>query len=66
MSLHFMLNLIFVGTNKNGKVASVGHSIVQTTWPRAVIGPLQLHFLYKFRFLVDTLSILGFVHRVES
>lgn len=66
MSLHSMLNLLFVGTDKNEKVASIGHAIIQATRPRAVIAPLQvglasqLHFLYKSRFLVDTLSTMGF------
>ena len=65
-SLHSMLNIMFVGTDKNEKVASIGHSIIQATRPRAVIAPLQiglasqLHFLYKSRFLVDTLSTMGF------
>ena len=66
MSLRSMLNFMLVGVDKDEKVASIGHSIVQAVPPGAVVAPLQiglasqLHYLYKSRFIVDTLSTMGF------
>lgn len=65
-SLRLLLNLLLVGTHKHEKVASIGLSIIQAVRPRAVLAPLQiglatqLHHLYRSRFLVDTLSVMGF------
>jgi hypothetical protein len=66
ISLRTMLDQLFVGTDRNEKVAAIGQSIIQAVRPRALIVPLQiglaiqLHHLYKSRFLIDTLSEMGF------
>ena len=66
ISLRTMLNKLFVGTDKDEKVAAIGQSIIQAVRPRALVVPLQiglatqLHHLYKSRFLIDTLSVMGF------
>jgi len=66
ISLRTMLDQLFVGTDKAEKVAAIGQSIIQAVRPRAVVVPLQiglstqLHHLYKSRFLIDTLSVMGF------
>lgn len=65
-SLRTMLSQLFVGTDKQEKVAAIGHAVIQAVRPRAVVAPLQiglasqLHHLYKSRFLIDTLSVMGF------
>lgn len=66
LSLRTLLNYLFVGTDKHEKVAAIGQSIIQAVRPRTVVAPLQiglaaqLHHLYKSKFLVDTLSVMGF------
>ena len=48
------------------KVAGIGQAIVQAVRPKAVIAPLQLglavqmNHMYRSRFLIDSLSTLGF------
>jgi len=65
-SLQLFLNKLFVGKDTKLKEAAIGHCIVQAVRPRAVIAPLQLglavqlHLDYGSRFLIDTLSELGF------
>jgi hypothetical protein len=64
-SLRLLLHSLFVGDSSK-KVASVGQSIIQAVRPRAVVAPLQIalslqmHHLYRSKFLVDTLSAMGF------
>ena len=65
-SLPFLLQHLFVGKNRSRKVAGIGQAVVQAVHARAVIAPLQLgvmmqmHHLYKSRFLIDNLSTMGF------
>lgn len=65
-SLRLMLQLLFVGKDVSRKCASIGQSIVQAVRPRAVIAPLQLglcvqmHHLFRSRFLIDSLSVMGY------
>ena len=65
-SLRLMLQLLFVGKDVSRKCASIGQSIVQAVRPRAVIAPLQLglcgqmHHLFRSRFLIDNLSVMGY------
>ena len=64
-SLRLLLYSLFVGDSSK-KVASVGQAIVQGARPRAVVAPLQIalsvqmHHLYRSKFLVDSLSAMGF------
>ena len=64
-SLRLLLHSLFIGDSSK-KVASVGQSIFQAVRPRAVVAPLkialspQMHHLYRSKFLVDTLSVMGF------
>ena len=61
-----MLNSLFVGKNTQRKIAGIGQAIVQAVRPRAVIAPLQvglavqMHHLYRSKFIVDTLYQMGF------
>ena len=65
-TLRCRLEEMFVGCQKNLRIASIGQCIVQAVRPRAVICPLQLalsvqldhHF--SSRFLTDTLNALGY------
>ena len=47
-------------------MASIGHAIIQSVRPRTVLAPLQIslsvqmHHLYRSRFLIDTLHQMGF------
>ena len=65
-SLRLMLQLLFVGKDVSRKCASIGQSIVQAVRPQAVIAPLQLglcvqmHHLFRSRFLIDSLSAMGY------
>ena len=65
-TLRTLLNCLFVGKETNPKVAAIGQAIVQAVRPHAVVAPLQLglavqvHHLYRSRFLVDTLHGMGF------
>jgi len=65
-SLQFLLQHLFVGKDTGRKVASIGQSIVQAVRPRALIVPLQIglavqvHHHVRSRFLVDSLSAMGF------
>ena len=61
-----MLQHLFVGRDTSRKVAGIGQAVVQAVRPRAVVGPLQLglavqmHHLYRSRFLIDSLYTMGF------
>ena len=65
-SLQLLLNTLFVGKDTQQKVASIGQSIIQAVRPRAVLAPLQIglaaqiHHLTRSKFIVDTLSEMGF------
>ena len=65
-SLTQMLNLLCVGNDTQRKVAAIGQCVFQAVRPRAVIAPLQIglaaqvHHLHRSKFLVDSLSALGF------
>ena len=65
-SLWFLLQHLFVGKDTSRKVAGIGQAVVQAARPRAVIAPLQLgvavqmHHLYRSRFLIDSLSTIEF------
>ena len=65
-SLRTVLQALFVGKDNRRKIASIGHAIIQAVRPRAVVAPLQIslsvqmHHLYRSRFLVDTLCQMGF------
>ena len=65
-SLRFLLQHLFVWKDTSRKVAGIGQAVVQAVHPRAVIAPLQLgvtvqmHHLYRSRFLIDSLSTMGF------
>lgn len=66
LSLRCLLQTLFVGKDTRTKVASIGQSVVQAVRPRAVVAPLQLglsvqiHHHFRSRFLVDSLSAMGF------
>ena len=61
-----MLENILPGKEINRKVASIGQTIVQAVRPRTVIAPLQIglaiqmHHHFRSRFLIDTLSSMGY------
>ena len=65
-SLRTALETLFIGKDTRRKVAAVGHAIIQAVRRRAVIAPLQvglavqIHHLYRSKFLVDTLHEMGF------
>ena len=65
-SLQFLLQHLFVGKDTSTQVAGIGQAVVQAVRPKAVIAPLQLglavqlHHLYRSRFLIDSLSRMGF------
>ena len=65
-SLQCLLQHLFVGKDTCRKVASIGQSIVHAMRPRALIVPLQIglavqvHLHVRSRFLVDSLSAMGF------
>ena len=65
-SLQFLLQHLFVGKDTSRKVAGIGQAVVQAVHPRAVIAPLllgvavQMHHLYRSRFLIGSLSTMGF------
>ena len=65
-SLRTLLKSLFAGKDTGPKVASIGQAIIQAVRPRTVIAPLQIclsvqmHHLYRSRFLVDTLCEMGF------
>ena len=65
-SLQTFLMSLFVGCGKQEKVEAIGQAVVQAVRPRAVVAPLQiglasqLHHLYKSRFLIETVSGMGF------
>ena len=60
-SLRLLLQHVFVGKDTSRKIAGIGQ-----VRPRVVIAPLQLgvavqmHHLYRSRFLIDSLSTMGF------
>ena len=65
-SLRFFLKQLFPGIDTDCEVTGIGHSLIQSTRPRAIISPLQiviavqLHYHLRSRFLIDTLYNLGF------
>src|SRR5688572_375497 len=65
-SLHFLLEHLLVVKDKSRKEASIGQAIVQGVRPRSVITPLQvglavqMHYHFRSRFLIDTLSAMGY------
>ena len=65
-SLRLLLQNLLVGKNIRKKEASIGQSIIQGARPRALLAPLQLglavqmHHHFRSRFLIDTLSAMGF------
>ena len=65
-SLKLLLDNLFVGKSSKRKVASIGEAIIQAVRPRAVLMPLQIglavqmHHLSRSKFIVDTLSEMGF------
>ena len=65
-SLHLLLKTLFVGTDKEMKVCSLGQAIMQATHLRILTAPLQLglavdmHSSFASRFLIDSLNALGF------
>ena len=64
-SLQFLLQHLFVGKDTSRKVAGIGQAVIQSVRPRTAIAPLQLgvavqmHHLYRSRFLIDSLLIMG-------
>ena len=66
MSLRIFLNLVIVGVDKSKKVGSSGQALLQAARPRSLMMPLQiglgleLHHQFASKFLIDTLSKLGF------
>jgi len=66
LGLRWLLGHLFVGKDTSRKIASIGQSIVQAVRPRALVVPLQIgfaaqvHHQFRSRFLVDTLSSMGF------
>ena len=64
-SLQFLLQPLFVWKDTSRKVAGIGQAAVQAVRPRAVIAPLQLgvvvqmHHLYRSRFLIDSLCFIS-------
>ena len=65
-SLRYMLQQLLVGKDTRKKESIIGHSIIQAVRPRTVIAPLQLglvvqmHQHYRSRFLIDSLSAMGY------
>ena len=65
-SLRTALETLFIGKDARHKVVAVGHAIIQAVRPRAVIALLQvglavqIHHLYRSKFIVDTLHEMGF------
>lgn len=65
-TLRLLLNELFVGKTCDLKIAAIGQAIMQAARPRVLITPLQIglgiqmHHQFASRFLLDTLSNLGF------
>ena len=65
-TLRTLLDLLFVEKDNRRKVASIGQAIIQAARPRTVLAPLQIglgvqaHHMYRSKFIVDTLSEMGF------
>ena len=65
MSVRLLCEKLCVGKEVQRKVAAIGQIIIQAVRPRAVIAPLQLglavqlHYMYRSRFLIDTLNTMG-------
>ena len=65
-SLRFFLNQLSPGKNTDCEVAGIGHALIQSTRPSAIISPLQiglavqLHYHFRSRFLIDAFYNLGF------
>ena len=66
LSLRCLLENLFIGNDIPRKVASIRQSVVQAVRPRAVVAPLQLglavqlHHHFRSRFLLDSLSAMGY------
>lgn len=65
-ALRAFLTHVFKGKELSMKVAAIGQAIIQNTRPNTVLAPLQIglgvqmHKVFGSRFLLDTLSHLGF------
>ena len=65
-SLQMLLRSLFSGKDIDVKLASLGQAIMQATWPRVLLAPLQLglgiqmHHHFASRFLIDSLHSHGF------
>lgn len=65
-SLQLMLRTIFTGKDVDMKVASIGQAMIQAARLRILICPLQIglavqmHHWFSSKFLINTLSSLGF------
>ena len=65
-SLRCMLQHLLVGKDIRRKEASIGQTIIQGVRPRTVIAPLQIrlavqmHHHFRSRFLIDSLSAMGY------
>lgn len=65
-SLYLFLRNLFSETNADIKITSIGQAIIQAARPRVLIAPLQIglaiqmHHHFASKFLIDTLSKLGF------
>ncbi|XP_053373150.1 uncharacterized protein LOC123533634 [Mercenaria mercenaria] len=66
VSLQYFMEKIVGGKDNSIKTAAIGQAIVQACRPKGIIAPLQvglgiqLHHHFGSKFLIDTLSSLGF------
>ena len=66
MNLRIFLSLVIAGVDKSKKVGSLGQALMQAARRRSLMMPLQiglgleLHHQFASKFLIDTLSKLGF------
>ena len=65
-ALKLFCRKIFAGVNPEWKIGSIGHATVQASKPTDILAPLQvglgvqMHHMFRSRFLVDTLNAHGF------
>ena len=65
-TLRTFLNSLFMGKDTQRKINSIGQAMIQAVRPQAALAPLQLglsvqiHHLYRSKFIVDTLCEMGF------
>ena len=65
-TLKTLLSELFVGGNREKKIASIGHAIMQAVRPNAIIAPLQIglavqmHHLTRSKFIINLLNKMGF------